>query len=199
MDIVLGRKNVRLQMRIDLDLKDTYEIETCDPERTEFVFSSPVVGGSTVRILVRIRLVRDPFLNEFINLSYGPPIKIDGMTMVDDFASIQHVNLSKALSTVLLCVLRYLESNPEDFIGINGSDFRRSYLYYRIMQRNLPYLKKIFKLSGAKFFVRALRGWDKHSDIKLNFQELIYTPHEINKIPLIDYRYLYNYFFISLK
>lgn len=197
--IAIGRKNVRLQMRIDINLNDTYEIEIRDSRLTDYTFDSPVVGGGKVRILVKIRLVSDPFLKDFINLSYGPPIEIEGEVVVDDFASIQHVDPSKVLSTVLLCGLIFLKSNPAEFIGINGSDIRRSYLYYRIILKNLSYLENYFKMIGAKFFVRVLRGWYKDSPPTIDSSELIYTPHTIEKMSFPNYESLYNYFLIYLR
>ena len=186
-------------MRIDLNLEDTYDIEIHNSDLMDFSFNSPVVGGGTTRIVVKIRLVKDPFLKDFINLSYGPLIEIDGETIIDDFATVPHINLSKVLSTVLLCGLRYLKSNPDKFIGINGSDFRRAYLYFRVMQRNLNYLSTYFELLGAKFFVRALRGMDKYAKLQIDSNELTYTPHSIDNMPLENHKSLYNYFLLYLK
>lgn len=61
-------------------------------------------------------------------------------TGINDFAMVEHLHPSKALSTVLFCGLSFLQANKEAYVGIDGSDFRRAYLYYRALIRNYDYL-----------------------------------------------------------
>lgn len=185
-------------MRINLDLEDTYKIEYSNPELTEFAFNSPVTGGGIVEVMVRIQLVKDEFLKEYFNLAFGPLIEKDGKAVIDDFASVQHINPSKVFSTVLLCGLSYLRANPGSFLGIGGSDFRRAYLYYRIIQKNFSYLEEFFRLAGAKFFIRVILGKNKYSS-DLDSEELMYTSNVMEKVPLTKHKSLFNVFLLYLK
>jgi hypothetical protein len=117
---------------------------------------------------------------------------------MNDFASVQHANYSKALSTVLFCALAYLETQPEKYIGVDGSDFRRAYLYYRTIQRNYSYLKEYFRLYGVKYYARILRGSDKNDAMTVDISELYSVPYNIDEQPLNNHKSLYNYFIIYL-
>jgi hypothetical protein len=92
-----------------------------------------------------------------------------------------------------------LRTNPDRYLGIDGSDFRRAYYYYRIMQRNLAYLENHFKIFGAKYYARVLRGQDKNSDLFVDPQELISIPYKIENVPLTDHESLFNSFLVYLK
>jgi hypothetical protein len=130
-------------------------------------------------------------MSEFLNLAFGP-LGEDGS--IDDFAAIQHADYSKAFSTILLGAMTYLKSNPNLYVGIDGSDFRRAYLYFRTLQRNYNYLQQHFRIFGVKYYARVLRGKDKYDQMSIDPEELIYTPFSINNEPLTNHKSLYNYF-----
>lgn len=182
-------------MNVVINFEDTYLLDHIEPDFTKFTFKSPVLKNGQVTITVKIRSAPSLFVEEFINLSFGP--EIDGQ--IDDFAAIPHVNLSKALSTVLFCGYKYLQANPGTYIGIDGSDFRRAYYYFRILQRNYTYLHQHFSIYGIKFYVRLIRGHDKNDFLKIDPKELIYLPYPIENKPLINHKSLYNYFFLYIK
>jgi hypothetical protein len=182
-------------MNVFINLDDTYPFETLEPDHTKFTFKSPVLNGEPVAITVIIESAYDPFLKQFMNLAFGP--EIDGK--IDDFAAIHHTNPSKALSTVLVCGYKYLKANPKLYIGIDGSDFRRAYFYFRILQRNYTYLHQRFRIFGIKFYIRVIRGKDKNDQLGIDIKDLIHLPNEIENKPLTIHQSLYNYFFLYVK
>jgi hypothetical protein len=183
-------------MNIDIDLKKTYEITLLADKADEFSFFSPTTQGHSQLITVKIKRASNPFMPEFLNLAFGPLGK-DGV--IDDFATVQHANYSKTFSTILLCAMICLRANPDLYIGIDGSDFRRAYLYFRTLQRNYHYLKQYFHIFGMKYYVRILRGQDKHDQMPIDPEELTSVPFVINNEPLTNHKSLYNYFIFYLN
>src|SRR5690348_14655404 len=104
-------------INIDLNLEDTYEINVLSNDLSKFSFNSPTNGASEYEeIQVEIERTRNSFLNEFLNLAFGP---LDENGVINDFASVKHKDVSKALSTVLFCGLSYLETFKNVYIGID--------------------------------------------------------------------------------
>lgn len=182
-------------MNIDIKFEEAYNLDTITPDLRKFTFRSPVSDTEFITVYVEIESARNPFLQEFLNLSFGP--EKDGE--IDDFASIPHLNPSKALTTVLYCGLFYLQSNPEVYLGVDGSDFRRAYFYYRTLQRNYQYLTNFFSLYGIKYYARVLRGKDKNDILQVDPEELANMPYVIENKPLTNHKSLYNYFIFYLK
>jgi hypothetical protein len=182
-------------MNIDINFSETYQLKIIEPDLTKFTFKSPVTNGTAVTITVKIRTAHNPFISEFLNLAFGPEQNGE----IDDFAAIRHNNPSKALTTVLYAGLIYLKANPDAFLGVDGSDFRRAYFYFRIIQRNYNYLHKYFKLFGVKYYIRVLRGKDKNDVLQIDPEELTYMPYSIEYKPLTKHTSLFNYFIFYLK
>jgi hypothetical protein len=128
-------------------------------------------------------------------LSFGP--EKDGI--IDDFATIPHVDPSKMLSTVFFCALLYLKANPFDYLAIDGSDFRRAYWYYRILQSNYEYFHKDLKIFGIKYFARVKRGKDKFASPEYDQEEVIVRRHPIENTPLIKHKSLFNVLIFYLR
>jgi hypothetical protein len=182
-------------MNIDINFEDRYILETVADDLREFTFKSPISKTEFVTIVVEIESAWNPFIPKFLNLAYGP--EKDGQ--IDDFAAVPHVNPSKALTTVLYCGLLFLKHNPGEYLGIDGSDFRRAYLYYRTLQRNYNYLTDHFKLYGLKYYARVLRGRDKNDFLEIDPDELVNISSLIENKPLTNHKSLFNYFIFYLK
>ncbi len=181
-------------LNIDLNFENIYELHVNTTNLKSFSFSSPTINGDNVHIEVWIQDAENLFLQDFLNLCYGPVA--DGT--MNDFASVPHLDHSKALSTVLFCALTYLETQPDKYIGVDGSDFRRAYLYYRTIQRNYDYLRDYFRLFGVKYYARILRGSDKNDNMTVDISELYSVPYKIEQQPLNNHKSLYNYFIMYL-
>ncbi len=186
-------------MNIDLNLDDVYDINIINTDLTAFTFVSLLKDGSSIEIAVVIQHANNPFLQEFLNLAFGPEKTTpQGDVYIDDFAKVEHVNYSKAFSTVLFCAVTYLRSNPGVYIGIDGSDFRRAYLYFRIIQRNYDYLMEYFFMYGIKYWARVLRGGNKNEPMSVDTNELANIPYKIENQPLNNHKSLFNYFLFYL-
>lgn len=181
-------------LNIDLNFDDVYEVQVQSSDLTKFTFESPVTAGGPIEIHVWIQSAQNPFLQEFLNLCFGTVV--DGE--MNDFASVPHENSSKAFSTVLFCALAFLQTNRDKYIGIDGSDFRRAYLYYRTIQRNYTYLIEYFRMYGVKYYARILRGKDKNDHMTVDVNELYAVPFLIESRPLDNHKSLFNYFIFYL-
>lgn len=181
-------------MNIDINLDDVYDLIFINQAFTEFIFESPLYGSGVINIHVLIQSANNPFLKQFNNLAFGP--KVDGQ--LNDFVSIKHKNSSKALSTVLFCGLAFLNLHPEEYLGIDGSDFRRAYFYYRMIQRNFHYLSDYFRIFGVKYYARVLRPRNKYDPMPVDVNELISFPYKIENQPLTNHKSLFNYYLCYL-
>jgi hypothetical protein len=183
-------------MNIDINFENSYELTPLSADLNKFSFHSPTTQGKSILILVQIQHTSNPFIPEFLNLAFGP-LSHDGS--IDDFATVSHTSYSKAFSTILLCAMIYLKNNPNVYIGIDGSDFRRAYLYFRTLQRNYNYLQQYFRVFGLKYYARVLRGKDKYDQMSVDPEELTHAPFVINSEPLTNHKSLYNYFIFYLN
>lgn len=64
------------------------------------------------------------------NLAFGPT---NARGDIDDKAQLTHKDYSKVFSTILFDGLIYLNSNRDHYLGIDGSDNARAYLYYKFL------------------------------------------------------------------
>ena len=185
-----------MNLNIEINLSDTYEIENVSKDYTSFEFTSIQKNGEPILLHVKINDSNNPFLPTIYNLGFGP---VDAAGNMDDEVNIQHLNNSKVYSTILLGVLTFLKNNPESGVGIDGSDKIRAYLYYRILQLNYDMLDEHFIIIGIKYYIRLLRGTDKYDSLSPDLQDLTTRPIRILKGQYIPADTLYNYFVIKLK
>ena len=69
-----------------------------------------------------------------------------------------HENINKVFSTILLYALSYIEIFPEVTIGIDGSNDVRAYMYHRMFHTNKDYLSDYFITIGVDWYVKLLRN-----------------------------------------
>lgn len=189
-----------MQLGIKIDFENTYEIENLSADLTSFQFKALIKKTSDaeeteITLGVVLANNRNKFLPQVFNLGFGP-FKED--KTIDDKAEIAHKDSSKVYSTILLGALTFLNSNKDRFVGIDGSDIRRAYLYFRLLQNNYDYLTQYFKLIGVKYYVRLLRGIDQNDAFTPDLSDLATQPSIINKGESIRCEKLYNYFIYNL-
>lgn len=184
-----------MQLAIKIDLDDTYEIDSISEDLTRFQFTTITKDGEHVPIGVVIEAGKNNFLPDVFNLGFGP-FNADGT--INDGAIIKHQNSSKVFSTILLGALTFLRSNPDKFVGMDGSNMGRAYLYYRIFQGNFDYLSQFFRVLGIKYYARLLRDPNNNAVLLADSQEVAITPHPIIKGENLRCERLYNYFTINL-
>jgi hypothetical protein len=172
-----------------------YPLHSTPPSKDKFSFFTKVANGEKIEIVIEIESRVNPFMQHVLNLAFGPRGQ-DGK--IDDFASVKHLNYSKAFSTIIFCALTFLKEHPDVYLGIDGSDFRRAYLYYRTLQRNYDYLNDYFSIQGIKYYIRVLRGKDKYDLLSIDTHEVMSIPYNVEKAPLVNHKSLFNYFVFSL-
>jgi hypothetical protein len=132
----------------------------------------------------------------FFNLAFGP---INDKGKIDDKAELSHKDYSKVFSSILLTGLTYLASNKEHYLGIDGSNNARAYLYCRFLQKNFNYLDKFFKMYGLKYYVRISRFGKNQYDDPFDFSDILTDTDRIEKGMRLIPEFMYNYFIFRLK
>lgn len=146
---------------IIINLEDTIQPHYVGHDLADFRFYSPLKNGGMAELVVQIRNINDPLLPNVFNLGFGPP---DNAGSFSDTVSINHSNLGKVFSTILLLAIAFLKRNPLLAIGIDGSDDRRAYLYHRMFGSNRHALEDTLILTGVDWYVRLLRNGDVERD-----------------------------------
>jgi len=144
---------------------------------------------------IKIAKTTHPLMTNVFNLAFGP-LKKDGS--IDDKIRLTHQNYSKVFSTVIFEAMSFLKQHPYDFVGIDGSNNARGYMYYRCIQNNLNYLNSIFTIVGIKYYIRMLRE-DVDGNSDLDDEDIITTSKKIDQNESIQPDKLYNYFIFKLK
>ena len=85
--------------------------------------------------------------------------------------------------------------NPDKFLGIDGSNTVRAYMYYRCIQNNFDYLNSYFTIYGVNYYVRILL--DEGSDYEMD--DFLTVPKVIEKVEKIIPSRLHNYFIFKVK
>ncbi len=136
------------------------------------------------------------FLPDVYNLAFGP---IDNGNNIDDKVEIPHKDLSKVFSTIVFAALTFLAENPGKYIGIDGSNNVRAYMYYKCINNNYDYLSNYFDLFGVNYYVRVLRKIrDSDDHHPIDNDDVSAIPKDIIKSGFITYDKLYNYFIFKL-
>jgi hypothetical protein len=159
-------------------------------------FKSDLEDGSSVPLRVEISSQPHALLPSVFNLAFGPT---NAREEIDDKAEISHKDNSKVFSSILLFGLTYLTDHPEQYLGIDGSNNARAYLYYRFLQRNFDYLDQYFEMYGLKYYVRISRFGKNQYDNPFDFNDVIPMTDRIRKGMIIRSNLMYNYFIFKLK
>lgn len=182
---------MNLEVKIDFD--NVYEIEWLAHDFSYGRFFSETPLGQ-IELYVSILASNNQFLGQIPNLAFGP-LKGDGS--IDDNAKIKHIDNSKIYSTILFGSLTFLKTQNQSFIGVDGSNHIRAFLYYKVLQLNYDYLAQYFHMAGVKYYIRLLRGKHKTDAYVTDNEDLTIIPMQITKLLRIENRKLFNYFIIK--
>ncbi len=183
-----------LNLKIDFDNK--YETDSISEDLRESSFTSLLSGNTSVALQVSISNQAHELLPNVYNLAFGP-LKANGR--IDDKAELTHQDYSKTFSTILLNGLTYLTANPDHYLGVDGSDNARAYLYYRTLQHNYDYLAQFFHFFGVKYYVRISRFGKTQYANPFDFEDIVFDPVRIEKNMVLPRQMMFNYFIFSLK
>jgi hypothetical protein len=185
-----------MAIAVKLDFDDTYEIEPLTEDLRVSTFVSDLENGDTVPLRLEISSQPHALLPSVFNLAFGP---MNSKGEIDDKAEIAHKDYSKVFSTILLAGLTYLTDHPDHYLGIDGSNNARAYLYYRFLQRNFTYLDRFFEMYGLKYYVRISRFGKNQYDNPFDFKDVVPMTDRIRKGMVIMSNLMYNYFIFKLK
>jgi|SRR5579859_2339414 len=185
-----------MALSIKIDFNNSYEIDTISNNLKTITFHSEVTDGRSIPLKIEISNDAHELLPNVYNLAFGPT---DEKGRIDDKARLAHKDYSRVFSTILLSGLTYLTSNKGHYLGVDGSDNARAYLYYLFLQRNYLYLNQYFNLFGLKYYVRITRFGKTQYDNPFNFDDINPKPERIQKETRMPASYMYNYFIFNLK
>jgi hypothetical protein len=185
-----------MAIAVKIDFDEVYEIKTLTNDFRATTFISDLEDGSSVRLGVEIDDESHELLPSVYNLAFGP---LDANGEIDDKAEIAHKDYSKVFSSILLAGLTFLADHPTQFLGIDGSNNARAYLYYRFLQRNFTYLDQYFEMHGLKYYVRINRFGKKEYDNPFDFEDVVPMTDRITKGMVMRPDRMYNYFIFKLK
>jgi hypothetical protein len=183
-----------VQLKIDFD--NLYEIENISEDLKFSSFNTELEHGGILPLSVKISNQSHALLPNVYNLAFGP---LNKKGKIDDKAEIVHTDYSKVFSTILFAAFAYLKTNPDHYLGIDGSDNARAYFYYRALQRNFSYLDRHFRMYGIKYFIRITRFGKTQYDNPFDFEDIMPYPFRIEKGTNISQDHMYNYFIFTLK
>ncbi len=185
-----------MAVAVKLDFDNTYEIEPLSDDLRVSAFTSDLADGSIVPLRVEISGQPHALLSSVFNLAFGPT---NAKGEIDDKAEIAHKDYSKVFSSILVAGLYYLTDHPDHYLGIDGSNNARAYLYYRFLQRNFDYLDQFFEIYGLKYYVRISRFGKNQYDNPFDFNDVMPITDRIRKGMVIRSNLMYNYFIFKLK
>jgi hypothetical protein len=185
-----------MAVAVSIDFDNTYEIEPISEDLRVSTFNTELANGEEIPLRVEISSEAHELLPSVYNLAFGP---INKKGKIDDNAEIAHADYSKVFSSILLAALTYLTDHPEQYLGIDGSNNARAYLYYRFLQRNFDYLDQFFEMYGLKYYVRITRFGKNQYDNPFDFEDVQPMTARITKDQSISPDFMYNYFIFKTK
>jgi hypothetical protein len=179
-----------------IDFDNLFEIDSISADLKFSSFRTTLNDGRVVPLNVKISNQSHALLPNVYNLSFGP---LNAKGKINDKAELTHTDYSKVFSTILFTAFAYLKTNPDHYLGIDGSDNARAYFYYRAIQRNYAYLNRHFRMFGVKYFVRITRFGKTQYDNPFDFEDIMPYPFRIYKDAPVSQDHMYNYFIFNLK
>lgn len=186
-----------MALNVKINFDERYQITDISDDLSSYSFTTVLHDGSSAALAVQINGASHHLMPDVYNLAFGP---LNEKGEIDDKAKLQHADHSKVFSTIVFAGMTFLTENPSKFLGIDGSNNARAYMYYRCIQNNFDYLNQIFKIYGVKYYLRILRKIkDKDDSYPIDKQDLIALPTFIEDPKHIPPEKLYNYFIFKLK
>lgn len=185
-----------MSVAVKLDFDNPYDIEPLSEDMRISIFKTELQDGTQIPLKVEISKEPHELLPGAFNLAFGP---MNERGKIDDKAELSHKSYSKVFSSILLAALLYLANNRDHYLGIDGSNNARAYLYYRFLQSNYDYLNKFFNMYGLKYYVRISRfGKNQYAD-PFDFKDILPGTVRMKKDMKIDPEFMYNYFIFKIK
>jgi len=181
-----------MALNIKVNLDNHYELQLADGDLRYSIFESALTNGNTSRLGIKISSEQHPYMPNVHNLALGP---VNEKNEIDDYIKLTHQDHSKVFSTIVLAGFTFLNNHKDKYLGIDGSDTSRAYMYYRCIQNNFEYLNTLFNIFGVNYYLRVLRdepgGFDR--------QDVLAMPKLIQKGEILPPVKLYNYFIFNIK
>ena len=181
---------------IKIDLKNTYEIEKLTRDFSVSTFYTELKNGKKVELQISILKNSDIHLIRMYNLAFGP---LNESGEIDDNIVLQHTNIEKVFSTILMVALAFLELHKEKKvkIGIDGSNDIRAYLYHRMFKGNYDLFSEFLFIGGIDWYVKLLRY---KNDIERDKEGNPYFKPILEPFDLVKKSSeLYRYYYFELK
>lgn len=186
-----------MALNIKVDFDNCYVTEPLSEDLRLIRFETELTDHTTAPIGVVIGNQPLHLLPNVYNLAFGP---MDGNNEIDDQAILSHVDHSKMFSTIILSALTFLNANPDKYLGIDGSNNARAYLYFRITQNNYDVLTQYFDIYGVKYYVRILRkAKDTDPGHPVDAEDISTVLRRISKGEIVRAEKMYNYFIFKIK
>jgi hypothetical protein len=180
---------------VKIDFDQTIDFEEISADLRIGTFRTVLDDGRTVALKVEISNEEHEMIPNVFNLAFGP---MDDKGRIDDKVQLTHQNYSAVFSTILFGGLSYLNENPGHYLGVDGSNNSRAYLYWRYLQQNYDYLSQYFDFFGIKYYVRISRFGKVQYENPFDFEDILPSPDRIQKT-LQWPNQMYNYFIFRLK
>lgn len=179
-----------MALNIKIDFDNRYLVYLLNDLNS--VFDTELRDGTSIKLGIKISAKEHPLMADVYNLAFGP---VNKSNQIDDQVKLAHKDHSKVFSTIVFEGLSFLTAHPDKFLGIDGSNTARAYMYYRCVQNNFDYLTRYFEVYGVNFFVRVLRDdcYDYENE------DFLTIPTPIEKGEAIKITRLYNYFIFKLR
>lgn len=185
-----------MALNVKIDFENRYQLEKINGDLSSGVFTTILKDGTPVDLDIQISGVH-PLLPDVINLAFGP---LNEQGEINDKVKLPHADHSKVFSTIIFAGMMYLRENPAKFLGINGSNNARAYMYYRCIQNNFDYLTQHFEIYGVNYYVRMLRKIREEDLVfPIDNQNIIGVFQPIQFMEHIPHEELYNYFIFKLR
>ena len=186
-----------MALNVKINFDECYDIETITSDLSLSKFDTVLKNEENVTLGIRINNEVHPYLIEVYNLSFGP---LTEGNSIDDKIKLHHKNHSKVFSTIVFTALSFLTQNKGKYLGIDGSNNARAYMYYRCIQNNFDYLNQFFNIYGVNYYIRVLRKLkDNDLSYPVDGEDLKAIPEKIEKNTSIKSDKLFNYFIFNLR
>lgn len=179
-----------MSVAVKLDFDNPYNIEPVSRDSRINFFQTELQDGTQIPLKVEISSQPHELLPGVFNLAFGP---------VNDKAELPHKDYSKVFSSIHVIGLMYLTKNKDHYLGIDGSNNARAYLYYRLLQKNFEYLDQFIKIYGLKYYVRISRFGKNQYDNPFDFKDILPGTDRITKDMRLNPEFMYNYFIFNLN
>lgn len=184
-----------MAISVKINFNNVYDINIASNEMTSASFETELIDESKEKLIVEISPEAHELMPNVYNLAFGPP---DVNGEIDDKAQLKHKDYSKVFSTILLHAQAYLTIHPEHYLGIDGSDNSRAFLYYRFILNNFGYLSSYFSMGALKYYVRITRFGKYQYENPFDFQDIMPGLVKITRESPRSLDFMYNYFIFNL-